>query len=56
MPKSKEQKALNPNIPSYKQNINFTIRDKIDDLKKVKDADIFEMMTKNTKKKTKKKK
>lgn len=59
MPKSKEQKPLNPNIPSYKQNINFTIRDKSDDLKKVKDTDIFEMMTKSTKttkKKTKKKK
>lgn len=59
MKKSKEQKPLNPNIPSYKQSINFTIRDKKDDLKKVKDQDIFEMMTKSTKstkKKSKKKK
>jgi len=49
MKKSKEQKPLNLNIPSYKQTINFTIRDKKDDLKKVKDQDIFEMMTKSTK-------
>ncbi len=59
MKKSKEQKPLNLNIPSYKQSINFTIRDKKDDLKKVKDQDIFEMMTKSsksTKKKSKKKK
>lgn len=49
MKKSKEQKPLNLNIPSYKQTINFTIRDKKDDLKKVKDQDIFEMMTKSSK-------
>jgi hypothetical protein len=56
--KPKVQNPLDNNIPDYRQNITFKIKDKIEDLKKVKDADIFEMMGGSTKKKkpTKKKK